>query len=577
MWRSWMLIRRLVFPYLLFPALNGIELFFVCSGSVVPWGHHTRRRRSALACNTCRERRTKCDGRRPKCSFCAERGRECFYQEPQDLPPSPLRAELSRLWGQLDHITAIVQGQISQKTDSRNCRQSSPVTGHDASVGFPYMTLQTGAFMKLLGLNTSLPVYLEHIERGRQIVPAQSLQDGIVMVDLEEASILLNAFTEQIHTWYPILHAEYVDEFTQAVTSCFPASVGSCMTLLVLAIGSAMQMLPSVFADSSPRSAQCLLLFAIYQLCYAQPCQAHDFVALASYKLQTYITNELDTSEDTTSILGNCFWAAVLIESEIRVQLDLVDSGIWNMTPFAPAPTASGTWSWHINQSYGPPASNSSGSEIYPRTADPSYFVAEIAMRKMLQRCTWATSTLAQGRYAYAPIVAAELKRQLDEWLQLLPESLSFRGALDIGSRPRRNLNPNSPQVEFLRTQYYAFKASIYWPAVYEVLTTGEANGDLLWHCARFFSSYAEFVPSAAAAVAVCKPNLWTLCTSVFTISMETLVALTEPCLTEVVSQGVDKGLEVAIKVFDGVMEVSSSLAEMGVIFRERVELYKSS
>lgn len=132
-------------------------------------------------------------------------------------------------------------------------------------------------------------------------------------------------------------------------------------------------------------------------------------------------------------------------------------------------------------------------------------------MRKMLQRCTWPTSTLAQGSHVYAPIVAAELERQLDEWLKLLPQQLSFRASPAIGSHPRRG--PSSAHVEFLRTQYYAFKASIYRPAVYEALTAGEANSDLLRHCTIFFTSFAEFVPSAAAAIAVCKPNLWTLCT----------------------------------------------------------------
>ena len=52
--------------------------------------HDSRRRRSALACNTCRERRTKCDGQRPKCSFCVERNKDCFYEETQDFAPSPL-------------------------------------------------------------------------------------------------------------------------------------------------------------------------------------------------------------------------------------------------------------------------------------------------------------------------------------------------------------------------------------------------------------------------------------------------------------------------------------------------------
>ncbi|KAF9893115.1 hypothetical protein FE257_012526 [Aspergillus nanangensis] len=523
----------------------------------------TRRRRSALACNTCRGRRTKCGGQRPQCSYCAEHGKECFYPEQQDPPPSPLRTELSKLWGQLSHITAIVQGQSQSPIALKKS------SDHHPSLGFPYMTLQSTAFMKLLDLDPALPIYLEHLERrGRQPgVIHQPLPEGmIVAIDLDDASVLLHAFTEQIHPWYPVLHPEFGEDFLQAVTACFPASIPSCMTLLVLAIGcnvinrpdvtyiqAAMEMLPCVFADCSPRGVQCLLLFAIYHLCDARPCQAHDFVAMASYKLHTYIMNELDTDDNPRSIVGNCFWAALLIESEIRVQFSLVDSGIWNIIQFAPPLTTAAT-SWSYN---------------------PAYFVAEIAMRKMLQRCTWATSILAQNQFAYAPIVAAELERQLDEWLQLLPESLSFfifvHGNGDYSKR-QRLLSHESPQVKFLRTQYYAFKASVYWPAVYEFLTTGQkVTGDLLVPCVRFFASYVEFVSSAAAAVAVCRPNLWTLCTSVFTISMAALVAAAEPCLREVVPSGVHRSLELAVSVLDEVMEVSASLAEMGAILRERV------
>jgi hypothetical protein len=128
-------------------------------------------------------------------------------------------------------------------------------------------------------------------------------------------------------------------------------------------------------------------------------------------------------------------------------------------------------------------------------------------MRKMLRRCTWSISTLPHGSHIYAPIVAAELERQLDEWLQILPEPLSFQASSSCIGSSRRN----SAWGEFLRTQYYAFKASIYWPAVYEALSSGEANNDLLLHCSKFFTSYAEFATSAAAAVTVCKPNVWTL------------------------------------------------------------------
>lgn len=181
------------------------------------------------------------------------------------------------------------------------------------------------------------------------------------------------------------------------------------------------------------------------------------------------------------------------------------------MTSFVPVPTSLGRWTGGLSRSFEPSTSSDNDSEFYPERSDLSYFVAEIAMRKMLQRCTWSMSTLAQGSHVHAPIVAAELERQLDEWLQLLPQQLSFRCIPGITSYPRRD--PSAAHVDFLRTQYYAFKASIYWPAVYEALTAGEANVDLLRHCTKFFTSFAEFIPSAVAAIAVCKPNLWTLCT----------------------------------------------------------------
>ncbi|KAJ5837191.1 hypothetical protein N7447_003217 [Penicillium robsamsonii] len=549
--------------------------------------HDTKRRRSALACNTCRGRRTKCDGKRPRCYFCIERDKDCFYPETQDLSASSLKVELSRLWEQLDHITAVVQGQTPQGSPSHNEREDHlTLTAPVSSLGFPFMVIQSEEFMNLLGLKQSLPVLFEHVERGRKAMPAQSHGANIVTVDPEEALILLNAFREQIHTWYPILHADYTEEFIQAITSCFPTSVTSCVALLVLAIGcvvecrsvvdalrirpeaiyieEAMKMLPCAFAHSDPRSAQCLLLFSIYHLCYGQPFQAYDFVAMASYKLQNYIINEFDADNDAIqmSILPNYF-------CEITVQLGLVNSGIHEMASFAPVSISSGAWTWNLSQSSQSSTPSDSDSELYSQSSDLSYFVAEIAMRKMLQRCTWSTSTSVQGSHIYAPIVAAELERQVDEWLQLLPPQLSFRSSNAIGSHPRRD--PNSAQVEFLRTQYYAFKASIYWPAVHEALSTGVADSDLLCHCAKFFTSFAEFVPSAAAAVAV-----FPAC-SVFTISMGALAGMTEPCLVGIVPREAIIGLKLAIKVFHGAAEVSPSLSEMGAIMKERVQLYDCS
>ncbi|KAL4916407.1 hypothetical protein BDW62DRAFT_218757 [Aspergillus aurantiobrunneus] len=564
-----------------------------------PSHNEGRRRRSPLACDTCRERRTKCDGQRPKCSFCLNRSKECFYQRPQDPPPSPMEVELSRIWNQVEHITVAVRGQPPRSAPSPIAEQGYRSPGdHNASLEFPFMIVQSEAFMDLLGLDPSFHVLFEQLERGRQKVSGRPSGLPIVMVDLQRASELLSAFAEQIHIWYPILHPDSTDEFIEAVTSFFPFSVRSCLALLVLAIGcavecdsivqalerrpeaiyiqAAMAMLPCVLADSGHRSIQCLLLFAIYHLCCAQPCQAHDFVAMASYKLQNSMVNGFEPDDDATqySIMGNCFWSALLIESEIRVQFDLVDSGVWSMSSFAPAPTSIGpcTWAWNQSTHYITLNALGNGEPMQLRTtpgSDPSYFIAEIAMRKMLQHCTWSFRTLSPGTHVYAPIMAAELERQLEEWHGLLPESLYFRTASTATCSGQRSRS-SSAQVEFLRTQYFAFKASIYWPAVYETLTAGSASPDLRVPCGRFFDSYAEFVVSAEATIGVCKPNAWTLYTSIFTVSMAALNALKEACLFEVIPLGAVQGLELAVDVFSRLADISPSLSKMGAILRER-------
>ncbi|GAM41978.1 hypothetical protein TCE0_043f15543 [Talaromyces pinophilus] len=122
------------------------------------------------------------------------------------------------------------------------------------------------------------------------------------------------------------------------------------------------------------------------------------------------------------------------------------------------------------------------------RQHDLSYFVAEIAMRKLLQRCTMSVQRLSQAKFSYAPVIAAELERQLQEWYDLLPDELSLRR--DNGDTvPFRG----PAQAEFLHTQCYAFKASIYWPAVYQAMITGEAADDLLPHSTDLASKCKSF------------------------------------------------------------------------------------
>jgi hypothetical protein len=51
-------------------------------------------------------------------------------------------------------------------------------------------------------------------------------------------------------------------------------------------IGKALSMLPSVHFEFSLRSVQCLVLLGIYYNYMAKPCQAHDYILMASCKAQ---------------------------------------------------------------------------------------------------------------------------------------------------------------------------------------------------------------------------------------------------------------------------------------------------
>lgn len=62
------------------------------------------RKRLAVACDICRERRTRCDGRRPKCSFCEARGCDCVYRSAPEAPPSRYKLSGYSGWPHVDVI-----------------------------------------------------------------------------------------------------------------------------------------------------------------------------------------------------------------------------------------------------------------------------------------------------------------------------------------------------------------------------------------------------------------------------------------------------------------------------------------
>ncbi|KAK9481947.1 hypothetical protein V1527DRAFT_522356 [Lipomyces starkeyi] len=442
--------------------------------------NHQRRRRTVLAC----------DGRRPRCSFCLQHDSPCIYQRAAAPAPSKLELEVSTIRESLDHITHL----LSYRTEKRHA-PSSPVLGADAedvppeqepTSDFPFMTRGTRSMMIIIGVDKDLADFL-------------------------------------IHTWYPIFHPGFSDQFFQSITGSFHNSTDCCLVLLVAAIGSlaesdsvmaalearpyiesALAMLPTVLGECSLRSLQCLVLFSVYYYCFVKLCQAHDYALMASFKAQNILKCQLyvDNAEKL-EFVRRTFWATLLIESELSVHFDLAESGIWKLDSHIPLRDSHETWNIATT-----------ASPVLPTSPESHHFI-------------------------YAPIIAAELELQLEQWHAVLPDHLRF-------GQPDSDDRTESAAAGFLQAQYYSCKASIYWPAVHQAIESSEADSDLLPHCRKCFDSYIKFHALTALRVLILEQYIH--------FSMAALKAASTPCLRSTKPSPVAQCFELANETFQSMI-----------------------
>jgi hypothetical protein len=83
------------------------------------------RKRAVTACQTCRVRRTKCDNKKPSCSFCLKAGAQCVTT-PVDM--SSFDPASLQILQKLDELEQLLRAQNESK---RSAESDSPHTGHD--------------------------------------------------------------------------------------------------------------------------------------------------------------------------------------------------------------------------------------------------------------------------------------------------------------------------------------------------------------------------------------------------------------------------------------------------------------
>ncbi|KAL7780978.1 hypothetical protein V8C43DRAFT_328867 [Trichoderma afarasin] len=91
-----------------------------------------KRRRVAVACTSCRGRKSRCDGARPSCSLCVHLGFDCFYEQPstsnfRGAHPQPRNNDNDRL-SKIEEMLHILFQRSHQTADSME--RSSPSIQH---------------------------------------------------------------------------------------------------------------------------------------------------------------------------------------------------------------------------------------------------------------------------------------------------------------------------------------------------------------------------------------------------------------------------------------------------------------
>ncbi|KFY42248.1 hypothetical protein V494_02495 [Pseudogymnoascus sp. VKM F-4513 (FW-928)] len=559
------------------------------------------RKKSAIACNTCRARRTKCDSQRPSCSYCQSRNVDCFYPQPAAAPQtSRYEAELATIHQRLDHLTSILEESSSPRPkraingalDSTMTREQLTDFGNT-----PYKLLNTRRMMSTLGLKEEIADELTRHERMPVVAPSYAGASRLFIIQHHEAASALEAFFQHVHIWYPILSPGFSGQYFRIISGPLIPSPESCLVLLVAAVGllaqeivgdseltksthssyfeAAMTWLPIIVSDYELTSIKCLVLISVYYCCLLRPYQAHNYCLMASSKIQNLLKGCASMEQCTPKAHEQAvrvYWAVLLLESELDVNFNVANSGIWALDELVGLPDCSDTCQYDIGVG-SPLAALSSSSEVLTASTNPnkvqSYFLAEISMRRMLRRCNTAIARGANGTICYAPAIAIELELQLDEWYNYLPEVIRFH--LDFATATFEVVVDECPLRNFLRVQYYCCKVAIYWPAVYQVIEDGVANGQLLDHCQKFFASYVQLMPSIMAAFQGCIVNRWTIFASVFTNTMAAMKAVSTSCLQTIGPPQLYQCFASIRNVDERVISTSASLSLLKNVLMEKL------
>ncbi|KAL4932490.1 Zn(II)2Cys6 transcription factor [Aspergillus undulatus] len=483
-----------------------------------------KRKRTSHACDSCRHRKVRCDGRHP-CATCSSTGENCLYGA-EAIPKSKsdlildvvLRSErmLQDMTAHL-HTLLAPASPLDPRISSSPLAFVSPPTIDSAHPHRPASSpdqisnailsqfhssttesiLAWPQFKDFHRLRRNYRGSVFHLESQRPNLNYRS--SGVLpYLTTSETKEILSSFDNKVNFWYPTLsQAKRAEVEMKVLSNSLSDGIDSCLAFLVMALGCAghyiglitdatadpveldsehrWRLLNSLYfdhafkqvhlaqAECSTTAVQCLFFTALYFAFLQRPIQAWSFISAAAIKCRLLLS--YPASEPTSEhleCLRRIFWSCYILESDYLAELSaLPQAGIADIESSVPLP---GEYNTHLS------------SAIEEQSS--LYFLACISMRRLLNRVhdlLYARNSGVASDVNQFPSVVAELDHQLTRWKDLLPPPFQF--AINQEAAP-------SIEAGFLRQRYLACKSVIYRPyltAGLSLTTRGEQVPDTVY------------------------------------------------------------------------------------------------
>ncbi|KAG9230348.1 hypothetical protein BJ875DRAFT_488064 [Amylocarpus encephaloides] len=245
------------------------------------------RKRTAIACEICRTRRSKCDAKKPACSKCVELEVECVYRRPNLWDREPVTAAATAALGKVDDRLDHIQDSISALAEQvHNIARSNGTTtshiDHASPLAFspqtipnnpsqqqqqPYQNHGPPSYRSFsaaqppgyrlpnlisfsappsLGpqftYDTSIPFFTHEVSSGNDLYAALENYTTSTPPDFSPQTTwrLQRAFVSGLLRWMPIFDDETCFHHVQKASEngFGDGSASACLSLLVFAIGS---------------------------------------------------------------------------------------------------------------------------------------------------------------------------------------------------------------------------------------------------------------------------------------------------------------------------------------------------